>query len=553
MDVTGFSPMNEETTDRKLNNIDSIPSLSQLRLLLDEERAAENKPAETDYPVLFASDRFPSGIPSASQLRFLQAQEKKAQEKKAQEKKTQETEEQFRVVRSVSRDTFDSEENDDEPITAIPEEKEIRMAPSKAEPKKTAVVKRAVPARKEQSRTAVRLVPKALRKKNHAKQDAGKAIKDEPIQTFAPVEKQETESPEEKMSASLASMKKIIGELAAAKKALNAPGEQPAESNKITQEYAEPETDFFPDFEAEEFVPEVKEEQAEKKNSFFFDKSEEYIVVPTKRIEDTDADADEKTEEKLNVSAEEESKKTLNKKESRRERKKKRRKRREAASIEKFTGSVLDNLPTAQQIEKSKPRHGHSSGVEQDEKPSEKQLIHERRRLNYRGDFFRVIRNTIFTLITVSAVAVLIAVLLLPVLRIYGASMTPSLNESEIVVSVKDGQFKTGDIIAFYYNNKILVKRVIAQAGDWVNIDKDGTVSINGEIIDEPYVQEKALGECDIEMPYQVPEDRVFVMGDYRDVSIDSRSTTVGPVAKDQIVGRIVYRIWPVQTFGKVD
>ena len=246
-------------------------------------------------------------------------------------------------------------------------------------------------------------------------------------------------------------------------------------------------------------------------------------------------------------------KKTLNKKESRREKKKKRRKRREAASIEKFTGSVLDSLPTAQQIEKSKPRHGHSSGVEQDEKPSEKQLIHERRRLNYRGDFFRVIRNTIFTLITVSAVAVLIAVLLLPVLRIYGASMTPSLNESEIVVSVKDGQFKTGDIIAFYYNNKILVKRVIAQAGDWVNIDKDGTVSINGEIIDEPYVQEKALGECDIEMPYQVPEDRVFVMGDYRDVSIDSRSTTVGPVAKDQIVGRIVYRIWPVQTFGKVD
>ena len=542
MDVTGFSPMNEETTDRKLNNIDSIPSLSQLRLLLDEERAAENKPAETDYPVLFASDRFPSGIPSASQLRFL----------KAQEKKKQETEDSFRVVRTVSRDAFDSEEKDEAPIKAIPEEKEIRMAPSKAEPKKAAVVKRAVPARKEQSRAAVRLVPKALRKKNPAKQETSKAVKAEAIQTFAPVEEQETVSPEEKMSASLASMKKIIGELAAAKKALDAPGKQPAESNKITQEYAEPENDFSPDFEAEEFVPEAKEKQAEKKNSFFFDKSEEYIVVPTKRIEDTDADADEKTEEELNVSAEE-SKKTLNKKESRRERKKKRRKRREAASIEKFTGSVLDSLPTAQQIEKSKPRHGHSSGVEQDEKPSEKQLIHERRRLNYRGDFFRVIRNTIFTLITVSAVAVLIAVLLLPVLRIYGASMTPSLNESEIVVSVKDGQFKTGDIIAFYYNNKILVKRVIAQAGDWVNIDKDGTVSINGEIIDEPYVQEKALGECDIEMPYQVPEDRVFVMGDYRDVSIDSRSTTVGPVAKDQIVGRIVYRIWPVQTFGKVD
>lgn len=254
MDVTGFSPMNEETTDRKLNNIDSIPSLSQLRLLLEEERAAENKPVQTDYPVLFASERFPSGIPSASQLRFLQSQEKKNQE------------EQLRAVRTVPDDAF--EEEDDEP--AIPEEKEIRTAPIKAEPKRAAVVKRPAPARKEQNRAAVRLVPKVLRKKNHAKQETSKAVKAEVIQTFAPVEEQETVSPEEKMSASLASMKKIIGELAAAKKALNAPGEQPAEYNKFTQEPTEPENDSFTDFEPEEFIPDVSEEHKEKKKSFFF-------------------------------------------------------------------------------------------------------------------------------------------------------------------------------------------------------------------------------------------------------------------------------------------
>ena len=161
-------------------------------------------------------------------------------------------------------------------------------------------------------------------------------------------------------------------------------------------------------------------------------------------------------------------------------------------------------------------------------------------------------RSTIFTLITVSAVSVLIAVLLLPVLRIYGTSMTPTLEEDNIVVSLKGSNFETGDVVAFYYNNKILVKRVIAQAGQWVNIDPDGTVYVDNVEIDEPYIDEKAFGECDIELPYQVPEGRVFVMGDHRSVSVDSRSTSVGDVADEQIVGRIIFTIWPLQEFGAV-
>ena len=165
---------------------------------------------------------------------------------------------------------------------------------------------------------------------------------------------------------------------------------------------------------------------------------------------------------------------------------------------------------------------------------------------------FSVIRNTIFTLITVSAVAVLVAVLLLPVLRIYGTSMTPTLEEDNIVLSLKGSKFDTGDVVAFYYNNKILVKRVIAQAGQWVNIDPDGTVYVDNVAIDEPYIDQKAFGECDIELPYQVPEGRIFVMGDHREVSVDSRNTSIGCVAEEQIVGRIIYNIWPLREFGSV-
>ena len=184
--------------------------------------------------------------------------------------------------------------------------------------------------------------------------------------------------------------------------------------------------------------------------------------------------------------------------------------------------------------------------------PSTEQLEKELGREHYKKNYAGTLRSTIYTLITVSAIAVLVAVLLLPVLRIYGTSMSPTLTEGNIVVSLKGSSFKTGDIIAFYYNNKILVKRVIANTGDWVNIDGDGTVYVNNQRIDEPYIDEKAFGECNIALPYQVPESRIFVMGDNRAVSVDSRNTAVGCVAEEQIVGKIVYCVWPFENFGPV-
>lgn len=128
--------------------------------------------------------------------------------------------------------------------------------------------------------------------------------------------------------------------------------------------------------------------------------------------------------------------------------------------------------------------------------------------------------------------------------------MTPTLEDGDIVVSMKGSDFEPGDVIAFYYNNKILVKRVIAGPGDWVDIDKDGNVTVNGQALEEPYLQEKALGDCNIKLPYQVPDSRLFVMGDHRSVSVDSRNTAVGCVAQEQIVGRLVFRIWPLNGMG---
>ena len=189
--------------------------------------------------------------------------------------------------------------------------------------------------------------------------------------------------------------------------------------------------------------------------------------------------------------------------------------------------------------------------MSQKEMPSSEQVEQELNREKSRRGFSRAIRNIIFALITVAAIAVLVAVLWLPVLRIYGSSMTPTLTEGDIVLSVKGSSFKTGDVVAFYYNNKILVKRVIAKPGDWVDIDDDGNVTVNGNLLDEPYVSEKAIGECDIILPYQVPESRVFVMGDHRSTSVDSRSSAVGCVSEEQIVGKIVFRVWPLKSFGR--
>ena len=117
---------------------------------------------------------------------------------------------------------------------------------------------------------------------------------------------------------------------------------------------------------------------------------------------------------------------------------------------------------------------------------------------------------------------------------------------------MKGTKFQTGEVVAFYYNNKILVKRVIANAGEWVDIDKDGNLYVNNVKLDEPYIAEKAYGETNIKLPYQVPDSRIFVVGDNRDVSIDSRNSSVGCISDEQIVGKIVFRIWPVSGIGSV-
>ena len=185
--------------------------------------------------------------------------------------------------------------------------------------------------------------------------------------------------------------------------------------------------------------------------------------------------------------------------------------------------------------------------------PEIRQLEGELRRERYKRRYSAVLKSTVYTLITVAAIAVLVATLWMPVLQIYGNSMTPTLIEGDIVLTVKNSDFTRGDIIAFYYGNKLLVKRCIAGPGSWVNIDDDGNVYVDGQLIDEPYVDEKALGDTNIELPYQVPDERWFVLGDHRATSVDSRNSTVGCVSDEQIVGQIVYRVWPLPLFGKMN
>ena len=185
--------------------------------------------------------------------------------------------------------------------------------------------------------------------------------------------------------------------------------------------------------------------------------------------------------------------------------------------------------------------------------PTAEQLDMERRRLRYKRRYNRTLRSTVAILIVVAALAVLAATLWMPVLRVYGSSMAPTLHNGEILVSVKTKDFSSGDIIAFYHGNKLLIKRYIAGPSDYVNVDEDGNVSVNGMLLDEPYLAEKAYGEADIEFPYQVPDQRYFVMGDNRSVSIDSRSSIVGCIAGDQIVGKVIFRVWPLSAFGPLN
>lgn len=174
----------------------------------------------------------------------------------------------------------------------------------------------------------------------------------------------------------------------------------------------------------------------------------------------------------------------------------------------------------------------------------------ELKREIYKRRFRRLLRSTVNALIVVAAIAALIATLVLPVLQIAGTSMEPSLNDGDIVLLVKTDQLETGDLCAFYYSNKILIKRIVGTPGDYIWISKDGTVYVNNVELIEPYITEKALGECDIEFPYQVPENYYFMLGDHRETSIDSRSSVIGSVSEDQIIGKILCRIWPLSEFS---
>ena len=182
--------------------------------------------------------------------------------------------------------------------------------------------------------------------------------------------------------------------------------------------------------------------------------------------------------------------------------------------------------------------------------PTAKQLENELKRLQYQQKFIKNLWNTVSSLIVTVAVAVIVSTAFVPILRVTGTSMTPTLLNDELIVCIKSNDFHNGDIVAFYNNNKILLKRVIGVGGDVINISEDGTVSRNGQQLQESYVNELAFGECDIELPYQVPDNRIFVMGDHRAVSIDSRSSVIGCIAEENIIGKVAFRIMPIKEFG---
>ncbi len=184
--------------------------------------------------------------------------------------------------------------------------------------------------------------------------------------------------------------------------------------------------------------------------------------------------------------------------------------------------------------------------------PSEEAVAAERERLRYQRRFRRTLRTTAYALVVVAAAAVLVATLLLPVLQVSGSSMEPTLSDGDVLVLLKSGDFETGDLVGFYYQNRLLLKRVVAGPGDVVDIDSGGDVYVNGELLDEPYVEEKALGQTDLDYPYQVPEGRYFVMGDNRAASVDSRSSAIGCIESDQIVGKVVLRVWPLDRLALV-
>ena len=198
------------------------------------------------------------------------------------------------------------------------------------------------------------------------------------------------------------------------------------------------------------------------------------------------------------------------------------------------------------------PSHAQASPTPVQPDLSRENLEHELARERHRNNYLRALRSTLYSLLVVAAGAVLVAMLVLPVLQIQGSSMTDTLQDKDIVIALRGSGYKQGDVIAFYYNNNILIKRVIATTGQWVKVTDDGTVYVDNVRLDEPYVSEKSLGDCDITMPYQVPDGKIFVMGDHRSTSLDSRSTALGCISEDMVVGRLLIRAWPLPSFGPI-
>ena len=209
---------------------------------------------------------------------------------------------------------------------------------------------------------------------------------------------------------------------------------------------------------------------------------------------------------------------------------------------------TVETTETAETVETTETAETRTSST-----PSRAALEAALNKEKSRNNYIRALRNTIFSLVVVAAAAVIVAMLVLPVLQIQGTSMTDTLDDQDIVVALRGSKYKTGDVIAFYYNNNILVKRVIATTGQWVNITKDGTVYVDNVRVDEPYVKEKAFGDCNIQLPYQVPDGKIFVMGDHRSTSLDSRNTAIGCISDDMVVGRLLMRVWPLTKFGGVN